>query len=100
MLVALLMPLWTFINAQLAILRAGGDTKVCMRADGCTPLLAVPALILQAAFTHWSAIALYLAVKLFDVGKVLIAHRALKKERWVVNLSADRMIQPCGRIPS
>jgi Na+-driven multidrug efflux pump len=33
-LIAMLMPLWTFVNTQLAVSRAGGDTKICMLVDG------------------------------------------------------------------
>jgi putative MATE family efflux protein len=88
MLIAVLIPLWTYINAQLAILRAGGDTRVCMWVDGGTAVVMVPLLFLMAAFTTWSPIIMYLAVKLLDIGKILIANYALKKERWVVNLSS------------
>jgi putative MATE family efflux protein len=87
MLIAVLIPLWTYINAQLAILRAGGDTKVCMWVDGGTAAVMVPILFLMAAFTNWSPILMYLVVKGLDIGKIIIANYALKKERWVVNLS-------------
>ena len=86
-LIAMLMPLWTYVNTQLAVSRAGGDTKVCMLVDGSITLVMIPMLFLMAAFTNWSPITIYLAVKLLDVGKIIIAHFALKKERWVVNLS-------------
>ncbi|CUH92935.1 MATE family efflux transporter [Herbinix luporum] len=87
MMMAMFMPLWTYLNTQLAVSRAGGDTKVCMWVDGCTTLVTIPMLFLMAAFTSWSPIIMYLSVKLFDVGKIIIAHFELKKERWVVNLS-------------
>ncbi len=85
---ALLMPLWTYINAQLAVSRAGGDTRACMYVDGVNTLIMIPVLFLMAEFTSWSPIIMYLVVKLLDVGKIVIAHISLKKERWVVNLSA------------
>lgn len=87
MLIAMLMPLWTYVNTQMAVFRAGGDTKVCMWVDGSATIVMIPMLFLMAAFTNWSPITIYLAVKLLDIGKILIAHFALKKERWVVNLS-------------
>lgn len=88
MLIAMLMPLWTYINTQLAIVRAGGDTNVCMWVDGSATIVMIPLLFLMAAFTTWSPIVMYLVVKLLDIGKIIIANYALKKERWVVNLSA------------
>lgn len=91
MLMAMFMPLWTYINTQLAVSRAGGDTKICMWVDGCTTLVTIPMLFLMAAFTNCSPIIMYLSVKLFDFGKIMIAHFELKKERWVVNLSVTRL---------
>ena len=87
MLISIFMPLWIYINTQLAISRAGGDTKVCMWVDGCAALVTVPLLFLMAAFTNFGPISMYLTVKLFDIGKIIIAHFELKKERWLINLS-------------
>lgn len=87
MLMSMFMPLWTYINAQLAVSRAGGDTRVCMWVDGCTTLVTIPMLFLLAVFTNSSPIVMYLSLKLFDIGKIILAHSELKKERWVVNLS-------------
>lgn len=89
MLIAVLIPLWTYINTQLAILRAGGDTRVCMWVDGGTTVILIPMLFLMAAFTNWSPIIMYLAAKSLDIGKIMVANYALKKERWVVNLSTQ-----------
>jgi putative MATE family efflux protein len=89
MLIAVLIPLWTYINVQLAILRAGGDTQVCMWVDGGTAAVMIPMLFLMAAFTNWSPIIMYLAAKSLDIGKIMVANYALKKERWVVNLSTQ-----------
>lgn len=88
MLISMLMPLWTYINTQLAVLRAGGDTRVCMWVDGGTTAIMIPMLFLMAAFTNWSPIIMYLLVKSLDIGKIIVANYALKKERWVVNLSS------------
>lgn len=87
LLIAILMPLWTYVNTQLAVSRAGGDTKVCMLVDSSATLIMIPMLFLMATFTKWSPITMYLVVKLLDVVKIMIAHFELKKERWVVNLS-------------
>lgn len=89
MLIAMFMPLWTYVNTQLAVTRAGGDTKVCMLVDGSAAMVTIPMLFLMAAFTNWSPIIMYMAVKLYDIVKITIAHFELKKERWVVNLSCE-----------
>jgi Na+-driven multidrug efflux pump len=86
-LIAMFMPLWTYINTQMAVSRAGGDTKICMWVDGSAAMVTIPMLFLMAAFTSWSPIIMYMAVKLYDIVKIMIAHFELKKERWVVNLS-------------
>jgi hypothetical protein len=38
-------------------------------------------------FTNFGPVNMYLSVKLFDIGKIIIAHSQLKKERWLINLS-------------
>lgn len=88
-LISILMPLWTYLNTQLAVLRAGGDTKVCMWVDGLSPLITVPVLFIMAVFTDWSPIRMYLAVKSFDICKIMIANYSLKKEVWVANISEE-----------
>lgn len=87
--IAVLMPLWIYINTQLAIFRAGGDTKVCLYVDGSATLIIIPMLLIMSAFTNWSPITMYMMIKLTDIGKVIIANNQLKKERWVVNLSTN-----------
>ena len=87
MLISMFMPLWIYLNTQLTISRAGGDTKVCMWVDGCITLVTIPMLFLIAAFTNFGPVNMYLSVKLFDIGKIIIAHSQLKKERWLINLS-------------
>ena len=79
MMAMFVMPLWTYLNTQLAVSRAGGDTRSVCGLDGCTTLVLIPMLFLMAAFTSWSPIIMYLSVKLFDVGKIIIAHFELKK---------------------
>lgn len=86
--ISILMPVWIYVNTQLSITRAGGDTKVCMLVDGIVSIIVVPYLLLIAHYTTVSPMAMYLLVKLLDFGKVAIAQYELKREKWVVNLSA------------
>lgn len=85
--ISTLMPVWIYINTQLSITKAGGDTKVCMLVDGIISIILVPYLLLLAHYTTFSPMVLYLLVKLLDFGKVAIAQCELKREKWVVNLS-------------
>ena len=86
---SILMPVWIYVNTQLSITRAGGDTKVCMLVDGIVSIIVVPYLLLIAHYTTVSPMAMYLLVKLLDFGKVAIAQYELKREKWVVNLAKD-----------
>ena len=87
--ISILMPVWIYVNTQLSITRAGGDTKVCMLVDGIVSIIVVPYLLLIAHYTTVSPMAMYLLVKLLDFGKVAIAQYELKREKWVVNLAKD-----------
>ena len=87
LLMALFMPLWTFVNTQLAVCRAGGDTKVGFLVDGGTTAVMIPMLLILAFFTNASPVMMYFGVKALDVGKIIVATHEMKKERWVVNLS-------------
>ena len=87
LLMALFMPLWTFVNTQLAVCRAGGDTKVGFLGDGGTTAVLIPMLLILAFFTNASPVMMYFGVKALDVGKIIVATHEMKKERWVVNLS-------------
>lgn len=89
--IAILIPVWIYINTQLAILRAGGDTRVCMYVDGGTTAIMLPMLFLLAAFTNFSPVTMYMLAKSLDFGKIAVAGYALKKERWVVSLSAKEL---------
>ena len=86
--ISLLMPLWIYINTQLSISKAGGDTKVCMFVDGMISALVIPYLLLIAHFTTVGPVAMYLLVKLLDLGKIVIGHQELKKEKWIRNLTS------------
>ena len=87
--ISILMPVWIYVNTQLSITRAGGDTKVCMLVDGIVSIIVVPYLLLIAHYTTVSPMAMYLLVKLLDFVKVAIAQYELKREKWVVNLAKD-----------
>ena len=86
--ISILMPVWIYVNTQLSVTKAGGDTKVCMLVDGIVSIIVIPYLLVLAHYTTLSPMAMYLLVKMLDFGKVAIAQYELKREKWVVNLSA------------
>ena len=82
------MPAWVLINAQQAVARAGGDTKMGAYADASiTIVIMLPMLFALAKFTNIGPVQMYLSVKLLDVIKITIFHFWLKKERWLNNLT-------------
>ena len=82
------MPAWVLINAQQAVARAGGDTKMGAYADaGITIVVMLPMLFVLAKFTNIGPVQMYLAVKLLDIAKITIFHFWLKKEHWLNNLT-------------
>lgn len=86
--VSILIPLWIYINTQLSVLKAGGDTKACMWVDGVVAVCTVFFLLILAKYTGLGPVAMYIVVKTLDIVKITIGHIQLKRERWVVNLSA------------
>lgn len=82
------LPLWGFLNAQYAISRAGGDTKMGAICDTVGNVLFIGGMFLLTFLTDLGPIAMYAIVKLSDVPKTVIAYFWLKKERWLVNLTA------------
>ena len=93
-LMSLFMPPWVYINVQLAVSRAGGDTAMGLWVDGTTTLLIIfPGIFLIARYTAIGPVAMYGAVKAVDFVKITIAHFMLKRERWVRNLT-DTAFQP------
>ena len=93
-LMSLFMPPWVYINVQLAVSRAGGDTAMGLWVDGTTTLLIIfPGIFLIARYTAIGPVAMYGAVKAVDFVKITIAHFMLKCERWVRNLT-DTAFQP------
>lgn len=85
------MPVWVYINAQQAVARAGGDTAMGAYADSAvTIFVMLPMLFLLGFLTDIGPVMMYLAVKLLDIGKVIIFHFWLKKERWLKNLTLEK----------
>lgn len=84
------MPTGVYMNAQQAIARAGGDTKMGAYTDaGLTILILIPAVLLLGIFTEVGPVFLYGVVKILDIIKVFIFHFWLKKELWLRNLTVE-----------
>ncbi len=87
--VAAFMPLWTLLNFQFALSRAGGDAALGMYVDvSVSLLLFVPGAFVLALCTPLGPVAMFAILKSTDFVKYLIANWYLKKERWVKNLTA------------
>lgn len=87
-LVSCYMPIWTYINSQFAVARAGGDTLFGFVADVPTSLLLfAPVALILAKFTSVGPVGLFGIAKLTDFVKITIAVIMLKKERWVKKLT-------------
>ena len=66
--IACYMPAWTYLNAQFATARAGGDAKFGLWVDVSVNLsLFLPAIVLLAAFTDLGPIRMFAIVKLSDL---------------------------------
>ena len=90
-LMSFFMPVWVFFNAQQAVARAGGDTKMGAYADaGITIVVMLPMLFVLGRYTDIGPVQMYLCVKLLDVIKIGIFHFWLKKERWLKNLTKEQ----------
>lgn len=94
-LMAFFMPVWVLVNAQQAIARSGGDTKMGAYADaGITIVVMLPMLFLLARYTDFGPVQMYLCVKLLDIVRIVIFHFWLKKERWLNNLAGEHQSEP------
>jgi len=83
------LPLWSLLNAQFAVSRAGGDTMMGVAVDvGVTYTLFIPGAFALALLTPIGPVAMYAIVKLTDFAKWVVAHNWLKKERWLRNLAS------------
>ena len=89
LLMAVFMPVWIYMNGQLAVSRAGGDTAMGAYADALlTVLVMIPMVFVLAIFTDIGPVGLYFYVKIIDVVKVIVFHFWLRRERWLRNLTA------------
>lgn len=87
---AVFTPVWVYINAQQAVARAGGDTKMGAYTDAMiTIFVMLPLLFGLGLLTDIGPVELYLCIKLIDLAKVVIFHFWLKKERWLRNLTVE-----------
>jgi len=86
------LPIWTYINAQFATARAGGDAIMGVWVDVSVNLfLFLPAVFVLAVLTDLGPIALFALVKLSDFAKVAIATWQLRTERWVKNMTGEHL---------
>ncbi|MBQ5989096.1 MAG: MATE family efflux transporter [Oscillospiraceae bacterium] len=82
------MPIWVYMNTQIAVSRSGGDTKMGAVADSLiTIFVMIPLVFIIGFCTDFGPVVLYLGVKLIDLIKVIVFHLWLKKERWLKNLT-------------
>jgi len=82
------LPLWSLLNAQFGVSRAGGDTLMGLLVDvGVTYVMFIPAAFVIFRYTSWGPVALFGIAKLSDIFKALVAGWWLKKEHWVRNLT-------------
>lgn len=88
LLMAVFMPIWIYMNCQLAVARAGGDTAMGAYADAAmTVFLMIPMVFALALFTDIGPVGLYFYVKLIDILRIVVFHYWLKRERWLKNLA-------------
>ncbi len=88
--IACYMPAWTYLNAQFATARSGGDAKFGLWVDVSVNLsLFLPGIFLLAAFTGLGPIAMFAVVKTTDFVKIAIADWQLKTGRWVRNIALE-----------
>ena len=92
-LMSFFMPVWVFINAQQAVARSGGDTKMGAYADaGITIVVMLPMLFILGRYTDIGPVQMYLCVKILDIVKMGVFHLWLKKERWLNNLTVAHSV--------
>ena len=88
---ALFMPVWIFLNIQLAISRAGGDVNMAFIIDGLVNLfISIPLVFYLAKATNIGPVGIYTISKFLDIGKVIACYFWLNKERWLVNLTTEQ----------
>ena len=91
--IALYMPIWTFLNTQFATARAGGDAMLGTVTDlSVNTILFLPGILLLGKYTTWSPVILFAVVKISDIAKLIVAEWQLKKERWIKNLTTNQEV--------
>jgi putative MATE family efflux protein len=86
--IASYIPVWTLLNAQFSLSRAGGDTAMGVWVDvGVTYAVFLPIAFGLAGWTSLGPVALFGLAKLSDIGKITTAFWWLAKEKWVKNLA-------------
>ncbi len=92
-LMSFFMPVWVYMNAQMAVARSGGDTAMGAIADALiTIFVMLPLIFILGFFTEIGPVAMYMGIKLLDIVKVIAFHIWLKKERWLKNLAKKEEI--------
>ena len=87
-LISCYMPIWTYLNAQFAVSRSGGDTIFGFAVDvPVSLLLFAPLALILAKFTNIGSVLMFGIAKLTDFVKIAIGIFILKKERWVKKLT-------------
>ena len=87
---AAFIPVWIFLNCQLAVSRAGGDTAMGAVADALmTVFISLPLLFILAIFTDMGPVRLYFWFKMVDFVRIIVFHYWLKRERWLRNLTKE-----------
>lgn len=88
LLMAVFMPAWIYMNCQLAVARAGGDTAMGAYADAAiTIFIMIPVVFALALLTDIGPVELYFCVKLIDILRIVVFYFWLKRERWLRNLT-------------
>ena len=85
-----LLPLWSALNTQFAVCRAGGDTLMGIYADALINLgILIPGAFLLARLTSVGPVAMVAILKSLDIVKYFVAEYFYKTERWVRNLAIE-----------
>ena len=95
LLMSFFMPVWVYMNAQMAVARSGGDTVMGAVADALiTIFVMLPMLFILGFFTSIGPVGMYFGVKTLDIVKITGFHFWLKKERWLKNLAVKNATDP------
>ena len=85
------LPVWSLINVQFSISRAGGDAAAGMYADvSVHTLLFIPGAFILSYYTEIGPVLMFAVLKLTEFVKYFIMRYFLRKERWIKNLAVYR----------